>query len=301
MPENIGIVAIATALGVESDELTQSLKSENGEWKENATQELVESLSNRIKLLREEEKKKGEEKLTNFVNKTKKETSTAYESALKELLPEGSDLKGAEAYRDALKELLNKRKSEKPEGYNFRADEEYIAELNNLKKQFEEQKSSEVSEWQKKYNALEMAIENEKVDQILDKKLRAFWATRKPDFQDETIKENQFQLHKDRVRHQGNIKVIDGELILVNQEGEPLKNELGHLVPIDKIYTDTFVGFVPEVVQGGRSSSGLGKDGMTYKGALPTNDAELEAITNNPSIPWEERLAIIENYEKSKK
>lgn len=289
--------AIATALGVEGEELLTSLTNQEGEFKEDAQQLLSNRLASHINGLRDEDKQKFEDKLKNMVSKTKKETAESFEKKLKELVGEESDLQGAEAYVEAIKTQMQTIKKSKPEGYNFKADPEFIAYEQKLREAEKAKADELVAEWQGKYNNLATEVENGKINGKLEAKAREFWATRKPAIQDPTILENQFQEFKRRVLSSANMKVIEGNLVLLNGEGELLKNEFGHPVDLDQVFTNQFVGYIPETVQTPRSSSGLTPE-ESAKVTMPKTMEELDKIVNDMSIPLETRNKIMQLWEQ---
>lgn len=289
--------AIATALGVEGEELLTSLTNEEGEFKEGADQVLSNMLGEHYSRLREEYIQKSQEKADNLADKARKKALRQVESKLKELSGIEEELDGVDAYVEAIKTQMQTIKKSKPEGYNFKADPEFIAYEQELRKAEKAKADERVSEWQGKYNNLATEVENGKINGKLEAKAREFWATRKPAIQDPTILENQFQEFKRRVLSSANMKVIEGNLVLLNGEGELLKNEFGHPVELDQVFTNQFVGYIPETVQTPRSSSGLTPE-ESAKVTMPKTMEELDKIVNDMSIPLETRNKIMQLWEQ---
>lgn len=287
--EDLFQTAITTALGVESDDFIKSLKDESGEFKPDAQKIVLDKLSGHIGNLTQQVKTKEEEKAKNLINKAIKTTSEKWEGSLKGFIGD-QEVEGAEGFKQAISELLNKKVD--PGEYNFKTDPKFITYDQERETLFNQQKNEAIQEWEQKYNGLQSEVKNKEVFKVLDAEGRNYWSTRKPDFQDETIKENQYKYWLQRVVEQGRFDVIDGKAVLLNEEGEVKKNELGHTVSVSSIFQKNFDGFIPEVVQGGKGTPGLGKGDNAYKGAMPKTMAEADAIINDRTIPLAERKSV---------
>lgn len=288
------LTAVAGTLGQKSEELITSLKNENGEFVEDFDAKVVQQWTARVEQLRNEDKSKFDEKLENLVKKERLKTASEFENELKALIPDADGVQGAKAIREAIEARI---KSKADGNTDWKKSDEFL----QLQRQWDEAKQREIEAaqqpWEQKYNELQTSIERQKIYSSLNSVAREFWNGRKVAITDPTIQENQFKLFVDRVANSANMKVVDGKLMIVDENGEAKKDTMGNLIPLSSLLEGNFVGYVPENVQGQRQGANLGGGGE-YKGALPTTSEDALRMIADRSISSADRMKIADYAEK---
>ena len=270
----------SAALGLTESEVSALVK-DGDKLKADATTVLLDKHKAKVAADAEEAKKKSDEKADNFFKKAQKETHELYMNGLAKLgidktLPADKALEALDAKIKTLTDASGDEAKILKSEIFIKKEKEIRDEMNTIREK-------EVNEWKEKVTKIEAETAQREITSKLRQK-----------FEDEVglltlvdgLTPEQVKFMKDSAFQTflatNKFKNVDGVLILVNDEGEAIKNEHGHFKTIESVVQEaTKVLPVKAGTQRktmtqepGDGGSGGGKGSYTGKLALPKDVSE---------------------------
>lgn len=264
----------ATALNLEQDEVKELLTQDGG------LTELTAKYTAHIKATKDAGYKSAERKV-----------NTQYEQALKEKFNIQSDAKGLDLIEEASEQVETKLASAKPAEITEVQIKKHPLFL-NLEKQLQENTTTLTSKFEQELKLKEEAWQQEKVFTSAKEKALSIIDSLKPILSEDPQKAaNQKAVLIEKLsayKFQDN----NGELLLLDKDGNRLENEHGHAVKFDEVVkTITTSYYDLQKVEQRSSASRQPGEGTPPSVAVPKNGEEYTKILADPNLTQEQKMA----------
>lgn len=291
MKEIIG--ALSKALNVAESELTSALMDGEGKVKDGAAKFITDKFADHIKGINDAAEEKRKTDLENIKGKTVKETAEKFEKAIRDNLP-GIDqaLKGDDLLK-VIPESISKIRTAQTEPDKIKTSETYITGLRETEEKLKQEYEGKIKTKDEEFLTLKSKVENDKVKTAILEKAREYHATL--NLRDDipaTAIQHLIKTAEDGLVNGNKFKVLEnGDIILVDDKGEMLKDQHGHSVKLTAKIEEAFKPVLDLTVAGKPrkpNGKGDGDEGGTGGGAsekltalglsLPKNAADYENL-----------------------
>lgn len=275
------IKAVAAYVKADPTVLAEALK-DGDKLKPNASEIINKELDKVLTQAVEAAKEKEKEIQTNLLKKTLSEKLSASEQFYIDLFHLPTGLKGDELQK-AIKEKTEQLTNAQIEPDKVKAHPEFL----KMQKDVEDRVSKA---WEEKYGKLNTEFESHKANleytQVfsnVSQLAEQAWNEANVADMDASILTNQKQAYLNRLKNNYKYKIVEGETVLVDSEGQILKDKQGFRVNLSDVLKNEIVMYVPtkkseERSGGGSGGAGGSGSGGGYKGKLPTTVAEANQL-----------------------
>lgn len=237
---------LSKTLNMESEALHKLVKTDEGEFKQDALESLLELDKTRVANIKQAETDKGKELFNNGYAKGKQESLSNFEGEIKTNFGVDSNLKGMEL----IHKLIDSKKESKTD-VDVTKTPEYIS----LMSKHQDELTSTVKEWEDKYNARENELKEKETFNTIKSRTNPIIDSLNLSLSTDPIRASkQKQVILNELKSYN--YQIDGEKIIpLNSDGTAMRDEHNHLVPFKSLVSNIATGYY-DVVNDSRTSSG---------------------------------------------
>jgi len=302
--EKLFTAYLSKTLNMDDKQVAELVKTEDGEFKNDALDLLLKQNSSHIETLQSKAKPNEElltERFNNGYAKAQKEVLTKQENEIKQHFGISQDLKGLDLVQAVIKEKTKAVEQKEITPDEIKRSDVYLNMVNKMNEDSESkisevtnQFTTQINDYKKKetfktiYSAADVVIN--KLNPVFSK--------------EPAIAQNQRKMIHSALESKKFEVKDNGRIIPLNKEDGILENEHGHPVEFDSIVTSITKGLFDLNTSQERNSPGSNdnsqnpEDKKEWTGTTPANDAEyMKMISEASSI--EEKKAITEAYEKT--